>query len=384
MDIRTKLVFALVAVALVSMFVLGLFAYRASSVLLQTQALRQLESVAEGKKNDLERVLVAWRDRARLVASRTQLRHTLASYTRTRDAADRARMERILHDARQSVRALRHASVHDPIGDVVASTGDPPPDLDLPDHATSRKAAVVGLLSVAFDRDERLVVTLHEPMRINGTPIGFVRVVLSADELVDIAQDTTGLGTTGETLIVRALPNGNTQILTPVREPDSLPPGRELGEDYRGSPSIEAARGVEMTFRGGVTDYRGRDVWAATRYLEEPDWGVVVKVDAAEEILAVTELRNTMVTLALSLSAFAIVAGAVLALYIAQPIRELAAVAHRISDGEHELRAPGEREDEIGELARAFNHMTEELIDANQQLEQRIRKQEGKDPHQPS
>ena len=58
MDIRTKLVFALVAVSLGSMLALGAFSHAASRALLQRMALRELEAVAETKKQDLERVIV--------------------------------------------------------------------------------------------------------------------------------------------------------------------------------------------------------------------------------------------------------------------------------------------------------------------------------------
>ena len=62
MDIRTKLVFALVAVALGSMLALGAFTYDATRAQLQRLALRQLDALAESKKEDLERVIACATD----------------------------------------------------------------------------------------------------------------------------------------------------------------------------------------------------------------------------------------------------------------------------------------------------------------------------------
>ncbi len=80
-----------------------------------------------------------------------------------------------------------------------------------------------------------------------------------------------------------------------------------------------------------------------------------------------------MVKLALSLSAFAIVAGALLGLYFARPIHRLADVVRRFGGGELGLRADPGGEDEIGLLSRTFNEMADELIAKHRELENKAR-----------
>jgi nitrate/nitrite-specific signal transduction histidine kinase len=79
--------------------------------------------------------------------------------------------------------------------------------------------------------------------------------------------------------------------------------------------------------------------------------------------------------LIVSLSAFAVVAGTLLGLYVARPIHDLADVARRIGAGELDVRARTGSEDEIGLLATTFNHMAQELIEKNRELERRVRDQ---------
>lgn len=377
MDIRTKLVLTLVAVALASMLVLGVFAFGASREMLQEQALRQLESVAEGKKDDLERAWEAWRDRARLISSRTQLRLSLRRFRATGDAAERARMVRILEDARSSVRRLLYAAVLDPDGREIAAAGDLPEGAERSPGPTRTTPASEP--EVTRTADGRLVVTLIEPMRLDGERIGAALVVLDAAELGAIARDYTGLGESGETLLVRAAADGDAEILTPLRHPSEVPDWYLVSREHSASPALRASRGESGAF-AGVDDHTGRHVWASTRPLSRPGWGVVVKIDAEEAEQPALALRETLARLALSLAALAIVAGFVLALFISGPIRELASVAARIRAGEENLRADGDREDEIGELARAFNGMTEELMAANEELARRIEKSKADGP----
>ncbi len=101
MDIRTKLVFALVAVSLGSMLAIGAVAYSTAGDLLRDNTLRQLDALAETKKEDLEKVILGWRDRVNLIASRTQLRLSLLAYEQAHSPEQRDRIRRIIADAKR-------------------------------------------------------------------------------------------------------------------------------------------------------------------------------------------------------------------------------------------------------------------------------------------
>lgn len=378
MDIRTKLVFALVAVSLASMIALGAFTYVEARDLLRDNAVRQLQAVAESKKQDLQKVVVGWRDRVALITSRRDLGEALHAARRgerngAREKAT-ASIRAAVEDAVEAVPALRGIAMYTGEGRRLTATGfDPDPDSRVAPATFWMANAPLVYENVAKDPEGKLVVTFVAPIRLDGELVGAAKVVLSARDLVAITQDYTGLGNTGETLMARRTEDGGALILNPLRhDPDAMLT-RLIPAEQHSDPTVAAVQGLQALWHRGAYDYRGEPVLAATRHLPDFDWGLVVKVDVAEELAPVVALRDTMWTLAVSISAFAIVAGMLLGLYFARPIRELADVARRIQEGEVDLRARPRSEDELGLLAETFNRMAAALVEANRELEKKVR-----------
>jgi PAS domain S-box-containing protein len=361
-DLRTKFVFALVAVSLVSMLALGTIAYVSAGELLTQKTLRQLDSLAEAKKEELEKIILGWQDRVSLIASRTQLRFKLREYSGTDNAADLREIQRILSDARRSSASLVSLTIVDRDGDPVASADR---------HSASETGALdalhlpenprrIGPPEVFFAEDDEPRVGFVASLILEEERIGALRVVLKGSELIDLIQNFTGLGNTGETLVVLRDSAGEAWVLQPLRRLESGPAGpvRLEGPD---DPATWAIEGRDTVTSKSLIDFRGEPVWAATRSLPEVGWGVVVKFDAAEEKGDIRTFRSRLTQLGLSLSAFAILLGTFLGLRFAKPIHDLATAAERIRLGELSARAKTGREDELGLLARTFNQMAEEL-----------------------
>ncbi len=361
-DMRTKLVFALVAVALGSMLVLGGIMYTRARNLLEEGTLEQLDSLAESKKQSLESVMSGWRDDIGLLASRTQLRLSLRDHNAGRSPEASARIQRILDDAVASVGTVELIGVLDPEGRPVASAGrelQMGSAAPLSDSPSGSQDGIV-YRGVAFSADGEPRVRFSTDLTLEGERLGTLQTVLNAQRLFELAGNYRGLGDTGETMIVLRDREGTARVLHAVRH--SVPEGAELvrsGDPL--DPSNLALRGEEEIYREGITDYRGQSVWAATRFLPEPGWGLVVKFDSEEESGAIAAFRRDSTRLGLSVSAFAILLGTLLGLHFARPIHDLAGAATRIRDGELDARATVAARDEIGLLAHTFNEMADEL-----------------------
>lgn len=353
------------------MAALAIFADLTAGAALRDTRRDQLIAVATSRLDDLENVTGAWGDRARLVSSRTQLRVSLRRFAADPDPAERDRIDRILEDAVSAAASIRSITAYDRFGRPAASTEGEVAELPELDPA-NRPDVFESLLEDPRVEDGELRITFVAALDIEEDLVGWAEIGIDARELIDLTDDTAGLGRTGETLIAIWTPEDDAVILNSPRHDPAPPMTLRVIDDGQVRPAFIALRGGREQIAEDAVDYRGAHVWAATRYLEDLGWGLVVKFDAEEVQAPIAELRESLLRVGISLSAFAVVLGTLLGIWFARPIRELAAVADRIHGGELDMRAPVRTHDEVGRLADTFNRMTGEILGANQELRRRL------------
>jgi len=151
-------------------------------------------------------------------------------------------------------------------------------------------------------------------------------------------------------------------------------PKRILNENIAQSDSFthifDSAKG-----QPSYEDYRGIQVLGASRSLKGIDWHVVVEQDRDEAFFDSYQLqRKIYVVIALTV-AVAVGFSALLAWYVASPIRTLSETARTLARGDFDhaiLDARTTRRDEIGALYAAFEHMADQLKDRHATLETRV------------
>ncbi|WP_298637096.1 EAL domain-containing protein [uncultured Thiobacillus sp.] len=207
------------------------------------------------------------------------------------------------------------------------------------------------------------------PILENGMVAGTLALQLDVSRLESVTADRTGLGRTGETVLVQK--DGDDAVYTaPLRHV------REAAYRYR-KPLRETPLPMQKALSGDrgrdiIRDYAGIEGVAAWRYLPALGWGMVVKIDTAEALAPALQLRRITY---LALGFFLMLSG--IAAYflgrgLSRPIRSLTRVVDRIAAGDLSQRAPQEKIDELNRLARAFNHMTDALADARYNLEAQV------------
>jgi PAS domain S-box-containing protein len=211
---------------------------------------------------------------------------------------------------------------------------------------------------------EALRVAYSAPLTSDGTRrgelIGVLLARLNVLPLLRLTRGREGLGATGEAIIALRDADGAVRVLDPM-QPESAPSWREVALLGPTDPLAIAMAGEEMARADGLTDSSGNEVWAATAFLPETEWGLVVKIDAVEGRAPAEEYRERLTEVVISLAALAILFGTFLGLRFAKPIHELSRAADRIRAGDLSARAPEGSQDEVGALARNFNQMAEEL-----------------------
>lgn len=361
MDIRTKFVFVLVAVALGSMLFLGLSMYINAEEALRESRLERLDGLAESKQDGLDEVFAGWIDRVSLVASRTQLRLSLREHNQRSSAETSASIDRILNDAVDAVDVIKSLAVFDLEDRLVASAGQEAALAGLdPSAGGTPVARDILYQGLGPGGNGEIRVRFVSTLRLDGEPLGTLNVTLDAEPLLYLAEDRSGMGQSGETIIVTRDEDGLYRALHRTRPggPDAWDPIQTTGPNDLAEMAIS---GGDSVYWQGIKDYRGVAVWAAVRRIPEAGMGLVVKVDEDEGRAPITQFRRRTIRLGLSLGAFAILFGTILGFRFSKPVLELAGVADRIREGALSARAQEEGEDEIAHLARTFNDMAEEM-----------------------
>jgi PAS domain S-box-containing protein len=221
--------------------------------------------------------------------------------------------------------------------------------------------------SFSLDRTTGMhAVFVAAPVFKKGKLIGTLALELSNRELSHLAEDYKDLGETGETVIGQRM-NDMAVIVAPLRHDPKATFRRRVALGSAGAQALqEAVQG--KSGRGVITDYRGKEVLAVWRYLPNAHYGVVVKIDAAEMLAPIRELRN----LSLVAGSVTVLLVAVIALFAAKslsvPIKRLTQAAESIAQGDLTRRIDATSHDEIGQLATTFNNMAARLQERTEAL----------------
>jgi len=209
---------------------------------------------------------------------------------------------------------------------------------------------------------------LVHPVVDGDRVLGSVVLQLDLDRLLRVATERSGLALTGETVLVQR--DGNRAVF--MNELRRAPAQTLSGSLDLASPT-PAVRGLSGQIGSGLTrDYAGTEVVASWRHLPALDWGIAVKIDAAEAFAPARALRDRL-ALALGLSLLlALGLGLLLGRHLVEPVELLSDAVRRIAGGKLDERAPVCGFDEFRGLASSFNHMTEQLVVERQLLEARV------------
>ncbi|MGB0384553.1 MAG: sensor histidine kinase [Ardenticatenaceae bacterium] len=363
MNIKTKLTLAFLLIAWLSLAATTLVSYAIAREALTKQVFNHLESVGVIQEHRVSAIVAQNLQRLSLVASRTQLRLSLAEFLGDEAREHQERMNKILLDALSSIpdfRAIHVLTLH---GTVAASTDSGMIGKNQADQEFFVRGQQESNADLFFLDDKgHFGAYLSGPLRLDDQRLGVMVIETDIENIIALVSDYSGLGETGETFLAKRDENGDALFLAPLRFDASAALSRTVAQEDLKIPMTQALLKNEQFFADGV-DYRGEPVLAATRYLPETDWGLVVKIDQAEALAPVTNMRNLLAALIVVSSFGVVILSLVVARSITRPLINLTLVASRISNGDLSQRADVTTHDEIGGLAQTFNKMTATLTE---------------------
>lgn len=365
MTLRRILISAFVLFSTVPLFLSLQYMNHYTGEQYHTKVENNLSALALIAKKRILSVVERIEDTSQLVSSRTQMRISLDLFNKTGEEKHRHKVSRILHDAANSVGRLQNASIYDLNGVLVSGTNLTNGNKSLsffPEQQTDIK--------LLFE-EKALKLSSISPLLLEGRIIGYLKLNLHADFLLDLVEDRSGLGDTGEWLFAVRNEEGDALFAIPLKYEQNAVFNRTVKKENTKIPITQALLGKVKVMRA-APDYRGVPVVAATQYIPRLDWGLVAKIDEAEVNKQVNENNYIIFILECVIAVLAVIIAALLSHSIAKPLVELENHADEIAQGKFEEHPDAGAWREVKELTRHFNFMVRSLNDLNDNLNQKV------------
>ncbi len=359
MSLRLKISLVLILASILPLaFGAAFFADITRRALIQ-EAAHGLEGLAAAKEHALQEMIEFQKERVRLVSSRTQLRNRLEEWSQTQNPEALQKMQEILLDAKQAGHGFREILIADASGNVLVSSEGTPSETSVADEdgfiTGNTRFSVAANFGPAGSS-----VHLYGPLEKEGRLLGVLRIETSGELFRRIAQNYDGMGKTGDVLLVKWDHEGHARFITPRRFDGNQIPAERISRQRVELPVIQSLLKTESVY-SDIEDYRGKKVFAATRYLEPTGWGVVVKKDREEIFSTITASLRFQLLIFVLIALMAVVVAIRLAGRITRPVSLLHAGIRQMSGGNLDHRIGIEGRDELGQLAAAINQMAQRV-----------------------
>jgi len=190
--------------------------------------------------------------------------------------------------------------------------------------------------------------------------IGLIQLKFDVKELFDRLNSNAHLGKSGEIMCAKKTLNNEVLFLSPRKHEEAVISGKTIPIGAKNALAMQRAV-LGKSGSGRSIDYRGEKVLSVWRPIKSLGWGFVAKIDESEAFLPVDKLRNVLVV-TIMITVFSIVLTAlIIAKSIADPIDKLRKGASIIGSGNLNYKIGVASNDEIGQLSRAFDAMSQSL-----------------------
>ena len=238
----------------------------------------------------------------------------------------------------------------------------------------STQTPVISAISPNGGRDNP-VLYVAAPVLRHETRVGVIILQIGDSAINKLLDQRAGLGRTGEIILATRHADTVTFIAPARHDPHAafrrkIHLGDKIGQSLQRATSGEKGSGV-------LIDYRGQETFSAWRYLPSTGWGLAVEIDTKEVLLPHSVILARVALIGIAAVTIVFVLAWYLAGSLLRPILALTQAARRIAVGKLDEHVVVAREDEIGELAQAFNAMTDDLQRMYSTLETQVRERTG-------
>lgn len=376
MSLKYKFLILFIFVAVVPLILAAFLIFKQSESIIILNSVNNLNAVADLEEKRINEALDRYLSEISLISSRTQFRILLKDYLDDKDEnlSGLSRVKKILSDAKDSIDSIGIISVIDLDGNLIVSTDENiESDYRLNTEFLELAKKSNSLSEIFKDSNNILKVRLVGPVVLDNEKIAILDVIADSDQILNITEDRSGLGETGEVLLAKKNDADDALFLTPLRFDAGAALERAVSKEALNIPVTRSVAGEEtLLTHENVTDYRGKPVIAATRYIDALDWGVVVKRDKSEILKPIQNLTYIF----LIITFLAIILASSSAFFFIRrtmdPLKYLRLFAQNIQSGNFSMRTEVTSKDELGFLADTMNEMASKIQNFYTSLEEQI------------
>ncbi|MBF0322190.1 MAG: PAS domain-containing protein, partial [Magnetococcales bacterium] len=373
MKIRTRATFHILPLVLLILAGTTLLHDVVYGYFLDREIHSRLRAVALIQKKRLDDILEWHTERVGLIASRSNLRQALSQYLDQRGDAVGSGVRSLLLEILHATPGFRKITLLNPAGQSVLSTD--PGDVGI-DHSKEdyfvRAHETVTVGDLFHDEAGELNGRLGGPLLLGRRFLGVLLVESRMHSLLGVVQDDTGLGRSGEAMLVQKSAKGELLRLTPSRFGHSLAKTPMHSGSALGA-MIEAGMLGGDREAGDGLDEDGHPVLVFVQPLAKVDWSLVLKIDAEEMRAPGRSARD---------GAFQVLAGMGLVVFflvtlltrrLVRPLEEVSAAMQLVGREGQEQPVIYDRLDELGDLVAACNARSARLNDAHRRIQEKSR-----------
>jgi signal transduction histidine kinase/CheY-like chemotaxis protein/HAMP domain-containing protein len=363
-SLRARLTFWFLAVTMLSLATAGTVLYFQRAAVIHGNEFEKLQTVRDLKVNALNQWLDERMDDLAVSAGDDEVRSLeaiLAENGSERDSKKvlvaRALLQRYLdnYGAYSELFIVSATS-----GEVVISTDlaqegkDKQTDLYFTEPMRTKKMYIKDIFYSEIEKRPTMVFSapifslVHGGEHLVGVLVARVDLEQS---LYPLLQNRTGMGETGETLIV----NKDGVALNELRWYENAP----LKLKISAQPSVRAAAGKTGIIED--LDYRGEMVLAAYTHIPRTQWGFVAKRDLAEVYAPIRDLLHKLLFVFGFTALVVTLVSLLLSKTLSRPILGVGDAVRRFANGELDARCSINGTDEVAALGTAFNEMVATL-----------------------
>ncbi|MCK5718030.1 MAG: PAS domain S-box protein, partial [Thiomargarita sp.] len=352
MKIKTKVSYIVLLVIVITGITAISISGFVSRNLIKNEIYNHLDNVAHSKAHHIETLFIECQDIVKILATEKIFLETGA------DAQDlmMQRINEIIHINKK----ITHISIVDQNAKIIV-----PDD----NHTRNYQEFIISSQKGTYLKDIHIspltgkhIISISTPILQEGKLVRLLIIDIDVENsLYNITKDRTGLGKTGEIYLLN-------------HEGYMISPSRFLKDTFLNiqvtSPKAQECLGRD-TQNNTYLDYRGNIVIGTSHFIEGMNWCLIAEIEAAEAFAPVDKLIWMIFLFFLMPLSVGILFALIMTETITRPISLLHKKIRGIEEGNWDYNIIIESHDEIGELSKSFDIMTEHLKVSRQRLETR-------------